>query len=1565
MPLILRENIGRRLTISEMDGNFTYLESLAAGSAISLTNTEAIDLMNTAGIKSGTNYLITNTHPGLYGNTSQFTYGLTGTNIILKGIDSTHFSTDGHGQFYNPIYASYSMWDYSATYSINDTVIFGGQVWVNTTGNTGNTLGDGYDSSSFISLDSADWQVQSYTNSALYNCVWDEIEYDIIDDVIISRYEAFGNNLVQNSSKTYWFHCEINPIQSFRWGSYNETGPTVADCKIIDSYFGCLNMINGNISDVELTNFSWIYNITLTNYGYIYGLKISNNSGINTFILDGSSYLGNITLDNNSTIYNFAITSECYMEYINITNYSNIYDFYINGGYISKATLTNGSSINNFTLHDANCIIEWIDLSFGSIYNFDIYSASYIEEIKITNDCTIHDFTLHSDSYMSCITLEGDSHMSNVYLYNGSYLETISIKHYSIVNGVYLCDYSGSNCYISYVEITNNSRLWDDDDSIYLNDGGYMTAIKIENNSVITNINMYGDSYRPYMQNIIISNGAIIDNIQFNAYNYQSYVDTLNVIGGGFENIQLYDSYMNYINISSGSMDSLYLSNNSYLQHIEIINGAISATNWITETTDSIYLDNSYMSVLTIQQSVLSGYITLANNSYLTNIHLSNYSTIVGGYREYGDAVNNIGEYNYIISLNNSGINTLTLDNNSFFGLGAIGLTNSSYISNVSLNNASKISGYITLDNGTISNVTLDNESRFGRGNSESDGNSSSIELHNASSIRDMNLANAAVVDGFIYLSNSHILDVTLSGIADWNDSVSPSGTNYDFDNGTGIIFGGGMELYDSALSDIEITNGSYMTGLDSNEIYLESNSYMQCIKADNGSIINDVYLSNSFMKNIEVLNGSYIYNIDLEIGSSITYLSVSNYSFIGDYIHLSNNSYLTFIKVDNNSELFGGDYGDYDITLTNSSNMQNIEVLNNSSITGIIFDGTSYFNTIAIKNGSSMYDLQLYNASYLNCIEVTNNSGIGGIRLSDDSGSESYMLNISLTNDSHISNVNNRIYIEDGGYISNVTMNNNCWFSGYLELYSGSFINNLKLDNNSYFGYDINLENGSYINDVNISNNSYITGYIRMVASGFDYINVVNNSWINNYNNEDESYFYGTYLYNIELLNYSKIYNQQYTNSAMGQLNMNNNSKMYNNTFNDYSAIEYTTLNNRSVFSDNTISNSIFSKGILNNSNYQTNDVSNSNIDSINLNDSQIYENSIYDASGLYDIVLSDSDIYIMTMTSSSVIADVQMYYSDIHNNNMINSYITANSISDSFIYNNYMYSSNMSDLLLTAISNIYGSTLTSSNINYCQLHGGEIHNQTMNSALISGVMLRTSLLDSNTFYSGGALQNVDISKNSVIANCYFGAYIQNSSLESSYIGTTNLINGNGVEFLYMRDSNFESYAGTSSWISNLDMLGATFNFGGGNYLIPFYTNANTNTIKYQFSVNFDGSAGYGEIGSVNIPPVLIPGAGWYIEKVIVDNNNTGSVLVSGTSSYLNIGNNVDSNTGLDDTKGNVSSMAGKITVSDLSNGGADGTKTTTIGSLTMNVEGGNITAGTISVEVILKNTNYGTNND
>ena len=1457
---------GTKLTIQQMDNNFIFLQNLVSGEANILTNTDALNLINDGNVQQGAYYLISGAHPGLYGTTSQFTYGLQGTNIILVGLDENNFSKNGWGQFYNPNYASYSVWDYtgSTEYSIGDIVIFGGQVWQSLTGELGESSGsyDGYDGNSYISLDE-NWQVQSYTSS-YYNVVWDEIEYDIVNDYICSRYETINNNLVRHSTKDYWFYCGISPIQGFRWGSFGFNPSTVINCSVIDSYFGCLNFVSGYISDVELTNYSAIYSLYIENSGELEAIKLSNYSYMYSLDINSGSFT-TITLDNYSNINNFTLNNS-YIDYVNLENYSNMNNFTLNNdSYIQYVNLNNESSINYFTIHDDGCYIQNVNLNNNSnLNNFDLYNSSYINYVDITNNSTINYFSLSDasnddGSFFEYINLSNYSSISHAYLYNTSYFQFITLNNQSIITRIHLCDGTGGGSYLSNINLDNNSSIINaeiDDIDVhnYLEDGSYMSNIKLENYSTITyGVNLTGGSY------IMNSN-----------LNYS-----------GLQSLSFTNSNLNYITLNNAYMGLIQM-DTSYITEVNVINGCFNYNyNFVTQQmfdysgADWIYLsNNSYMDNIDIEDSIISGYINL-NNSFLQSIRLTNFSTISGGSNEDGDTVNDESSYSYQIIMSASNISYLTLNNNSLLGLGYVNLTNSAMY-NVSIDNFSYMTGYLTLDTSAIGQLTMENHSKFGRGNNNSDGYSGSIQLWGDSAIEYMTMNNNAIVDGPILITASTITNLVLEGSI--NTGTSSVGTPYyelyeewnEINLGADhIIFGNGFTLDTSIIINTEVTNGSSMKGLYNNTDgdpefcnYLLATSSISNIKVDNGSSMISFYLEGRcYFQNLEVTNASMFIGLVLFENSFISFTNVNNYSYFGDFIWMFN-SYITFVDVDNNSQLYGDSFGNGDINLSCSgdagpgvgSYIQNVAIKNNSSITGINFDligdGGSYLENITLNNNSYIYNLNFFNGSYFKSIDITNESGINSVNLCDSSGSGAALLNIILNNNSYISNDYSDLYLEDSSYIQNLIMNNYSCLSG-INMY-----------NNSTIDY-VNIINGSYVEDLYLNN------------STIDYVNIINGSeyYTEDYNN--------SYIYNLEL-----------NDSYMG-----------------------------------------------------SNGLTNSSIGETVLNNSEISGNILISSSEISDLTLSDSEIYNNNISSSNL-SDIQMNDSNIYNNNLSEG-------------------SGLTDLILNA-SDIYGSSLNDSSINVNQLYSGSIHNITMGSSYMSGCIIRSSLIDTVTVTSG-MIEDVEMINDSTINNCYFiGEGLHMSSLKSSTINTTSL-NGNSINYLYMRDAVFSEYSSTASFY-NLDMVGSTFNFGGdSSYIIPNYTRFDTNTIKYQFGFTFSGDTGYGDIGNVNIPKMLIPynGTGWYIQSVIVDNRNTGATLsIGGTYSYMNIGNTTDTDTGLDDSRGDVLSMADNITVSDMSNGGADGMKTDSISYIVMNVEGHSINAGNIYVEIILKNTNYGTHN-
>jgi hypothetical protein len=249
---------------------------------VTLTVASASQYMSLGWITIGQPYLITDADPNLYGASSEFGFG-EGTNILLSGVDENNFSSNGYGKFYNPNYASYSVWNPGVTYSVDDKVIYGGQVW-NLTG-TASVGSVGY-----YSLDT-DWEVIDYTDTDFYNVTWDKIEYNIVDNYISSRYDEVNNNSVTDSYNTLYFMCETHPIQAFRWGH-----DSVQNCRVDNSYFGCLNFASGSISEIELRNGSFVFDYNLFNNAILQSITLSNFSTLNSFTITGGN-LHNINID--------------------------------------------------------------------------------------------------------------------------------------------------------------------------------------------------------------------------------------------------------------------------------------------------------------------------------------------------------------------------------------------------------------------------------------------------------------------------------------------------------------------------------------------------------------------------------------------------------------------------------------------------------------------------------------------------------------------------------------------------------------------------------------------------------------------------------------------------------------------------------------------------------------------------------------------------------------------------------------------------------------------------------------------------------------------------------------------------------------------------------------------------------------------------------------------------------------------------------------------------------------------------------------------------------------------
>ena len=523
MALILRSEIGRRLTVPEIDGNFTYLENLSMGltesrpyQSFELTYTEALALLASEGVDDGRRYLITEFDVELYG----------GTDILVQGLLDNQFSTSGYGKFYNPNYGSMSVWDPSENYATDDLVIYGGKVWENLTGTAGTT--DTYP----LTLDNTNWLLQEdYTNTDHYVAVWNQIELGFAegDFCINSRYDSYRNNYVRvgqlDSGNDRWFYCGINPIQVFGWGNDN-----INDCDIKDSYFNCLNIIGTTtIYGVKMSNYSFMF-FTSFKDSTIEALNFENESGCFSLNLDNSTFK-NCNLDNNSTISG-EFNSNSTIENINFSN---------------------NSSLDNLNFYESS--FNNINLDNSSYINQISASASYFQNVNMTNESWISDIELTvggvGSSTIERLDLSNRSYITNVELYNSSMYE-IKFDNYSYIQGnPHIVLYN--NSYFSYINLDNHSHI---SQNIGLTGSSYFKRIDMTNRSIIEGPIDFQNNSR--IEKIDATNDSYINTLYFNG---NSYVEDLNMNNATFENINLNDSQGGPSSIISTSLDRSNLTN--------------------------------------------------------------------------------------------------------------------------------------------------------------------------------------------------------------------------------------------------------------------------------------------------------------------------------------------------------------------------------------------------------------------------------------------------------------------------------------------------------------------------------------------------------------------------------------------------------------------------------------------------------------------------------------------------------------------------------------------------------------------------------------------------------------------------------------------------------------------------------------------------------------------------------------------------------------------------------------------------------------------------------------------
>ena len=1091
---------------------------------VTLTVASASQWMENGWITTGNPYLITDADPYLYGGaglspSNIFNFG-EGTNILLYGVDENNFTTSGYGKFYNPKYDVYNVWDITATYSVDDKVIYGGKVW-NLTG----TASVGY--SDYWTLDS-DWNVLDYTDTTYYNVVWDEVEYDISNNFISSRYDAINNNKVSSNYLVQYFYCEAYPIQGFRWGHSN-----VSNCTIENSYFGCLNFVSGDIYNINLSNTSAIYNIDLRDGGELYDINISNLSQLSSFTIDGGKVY-NITITNGSELYDFNInTSNCYLENI---------------------TINNNSSIGQFILSEENgnpCYFENITLDNDSqIYGISLYSnnndLSYFQDITITNDSYINYFTATA-SYLQNANISNDSQIAGVYMENSN------IVQMELTNSAY------------FIGDINTDDGFSGDGDIIITDSN-LEFIKLTNNSLFTGpiTIASGSTIRNlYMEDSYIGGREQDNNDLFNIVIDNSTIDNLSLDSGSYiANIEMYNSTLkntklsNYSKITSdgdsiyiedSQLDKITISNHSYIGYdrIEIING----TNWYDVKLDNyskiggyVYFDNSQFGVISLNNNskfwgAYDGiYINTAHVHYIS---LDNHSEI-NGYLEIASSSSfqNItlnqsffGGFNYDFHITNgSTVQYINLSNGSWFEADddQVHIHNST-VEYINLTNGSWINGYLYIDNAYLGYLDLTNDSFFGYGvNVSTDAELKQVKLENnsrlvgyyedndiyiyqSSIMQNIEITNNSYISGYIDLgegsffqnikidNNSHLTDGIY--IYGWDTPGYGQGSTFEnvtITNGSAIIGNIGVgndyatENGYGYLGNITVTNGSV---LGDNSIYILDQARLEYITINNYSRFNKVYLSDNGTKMyyIDLNNYSYIdpNNLELHNSSEIKYLSLDNHSHIKGSTYLYDASLIKRVQMANYSKIDGTNH------LYNSSEIQYMSMLNVSDNSGTSCYGPGFTN-FYLEYGSVIHGLDIkwstfgglyLGSSTIEGLEIDNNSKIYNVWLNDNSSIlNSKFINSYLDGDGINPGLYGSLLLDAGSFIENVvidTVDFPSWNSGYagISLIDNSSIRNMTLKNmcaddrveafaNNWSGRD------GFIRNISLTNYSYIENF-------------------------------------------------------------------------------------------------------------------------------------------------------------------------------------------------------------------------------------------------------------------------------------------------------------------------------------------------------------------------------------------------------------------------------------------------------------------------------------------------------
>jgi len=166
------------------------------------------------------------------------TYFLNDRDVFLKSLSSTEVSLEGHLLARNPDFQNLKennlgVWtpsidDGSPGLQANDVAIYNGKQWKSLTGEIGGSPALSPD------LDPTNWEELPNTDASWINEI-DSIEYDLTNDVLISREDKRGNRVFTEADQVNAVSPPRNPIDQFQWGNDEVKGNLIHQNSELDS----------------------------------------------------------------------------------------------------------------------------------------------------------------------------------------------------------------------------------------------------------------------------------------------------------------------------------------------------------------------------------------------------------------------------------------------------------------------------------------------------------------------------------------------------------------------------------------------------------------------------------------------------------------------------------------------------------------------------------------------------------------------------------------------------------------------------------------------------------------------------------------------------------------------------------------------------------------------------------------------------------------------------------------------------------------------------------------------------------------------------------------------------------------------------------------------------------------------------------------------------------------------------------------------------------------------------------------------------------------------------------